>query len=439
MDRVNRSAGRALWACVLVAVLSALASAQTSGQQAATARPVGAVKSVSATGVTITTDSGAEMNINVPADAKVLRLAPGQKDLKSATPAQLSDIQPGDRVLGRGTASADGKSVTANLLVVMKQEDIAQRQQREREDWQRRGTGGLVTAVDPAAGTVTISSSPGKTMVVHTSKSTVIRRYAPDSVKFDDATLATLDQVKAGDQLRARGDKNADGTEMQAEEIVSGTFRNIAGTVISADAANNTVTLKDLATKKPVTIKVSSDSQLRQLPPMMAQFMAMRLKGGVTPGAQNTSTGGQGNSGAGPGGQQANTPGAPQGAEGSRWQGGPAGAGGGQGWQRGAAGGAQGQGAGRPAGWQGQNGHNGPPDLQQILSHMPAVAVGDLHKDDAVMVVATEGSTTSSPTVITLLTGVEPILSASPNDNRATMLLSPWSLGGGGMEAAGAQ
>src|SRR5581483_726061 len=170
--------------------------------------------------------------------------------------------------------------------VVMTKADIAQKQQQEREDWQRRGTGGLVTAIDPAAGTVTISSTPGKTMVVHTSKSTVIRRYAPDSVKFDDAKVATLEQVKVGDQLRARGDKNADGTELQAEEIVSGTFRNIAGTVISTDAANNTVTLKDLATKKPVTIKVSSDSQLRQMPQMMAQFMAMRLKGGaVTPAA----------------------------------------------------------------------------------------------------------------------------------------------------------
>ena len=67
---------------------------------------------------------------------------------------------------------------------------------------------------------------------------------------------------------------------------------------------------------------------------------------------------------------------------------------------------------------------------------MPTVSIGDLKKDEAVMVVATEGSANSEPTAITLLTGVEPILSASPNDNRATMLLSPWSLGGGEAEAA---
>jgi len=232
-------------------------------------------------------------------------------------------------------------------------------------------------------------------MVVHTSKNTVIRRYSPDSVRFDDAKVATLDQIKPGDQLRARGEKSEDGSQLQAEEIVAGTFRNIAGTVISTDPANDTVTLKDLATKKPVTIRISSDSQLRQLPEMMAQRLAMRLKGGVTPVAGNPSTGERPNSAGAPGGP-------PRGGFG-----GP-----GQGERRGTA------------------------DLQQILSRMPVVSISDLKKDEAVMVVATEGSASSEPTAITLLTGVEPILSASPNDNRATMLLSPWSLGGGEPEGS---
>ena len=34
-------------------------------------------------------------------------------------------------------------------------------------------------------------------------------------------------QIQPGDQLRARGEKSADGTEITAEEVVSGTFRNI--------------------------------------------------------------------------------------------------------------------------------------------------------------------------------------------------------------------
>lgn len=367
-------------ACFVVLVV-ACGLSQTAGAPA-TGRAVGVVKSVNGTGLAITTDAGAEMTVDVQPATRIVHLAAGQKDLKSATPMQYSEIQAGDRVLARGTASADGKSLAATSIIVMKQADIAQRQQQEREDWQKRGVGGLVKSVDPASGTVTISSGPTKTILVHTTKATVIRRYSPDSVKFDEAKPATLDQIKPGDQLRARGDKNADGTELTADEIVAGTFRNIAGTVISTDAAANTVTLKDLSTKKPVTIRVSTDSQLRQLPATLAQRLAARLKG-VNGEAKNTSTGGSG-------GASAPSPQA-----------------------------------------QGERTRSGQADFQQMLGRMPAVAITDLQKGEAVMVVATEGSSSSAPTAITLLTGVEPILSASPNDNRATMLLSPWSLGGG--------
>ena len=79
--------------------------------------------------------------------------------------------------------------------------------------------------------------------------------------------------------LRARGNKNADGTEFAADEIVTGTFRNIAGTVTAVNAADNSLTVMDLLTKKPVMVKVAPDSQLRKLPQMMAQRIAMRLKG----------------------------------------------------------------------------------------------------------------------------------------------------------------
>jgi hypothetical protein len=69
---------------------------------------------------------------------------------------------------------------------------------------------------------------------------------------------------------------------------------------------------------------------------------------------------------------------------------------------------------------------------------MPAVTLTDLQKGDAVMIVTTQGTANTEPTAITLLSGVEPILSASPNSTRAAMLLSPWNLGGAGADAAGA-
>src|SRR5262249_35955586 len=152
--------------------------------------------------------------------------------------------------------------------IVMTHNDLAERQQQDREEW-RRGVGGIVKEVNPAAATLSITNTlmaSGKPILVHVSQQTNLLRYAPDSVRFDDAKPGTLDQIKPGDQLRARGTKSADGSEFTASAIVSGRFRDIAGTVVSTDAVNKTITINDLTTKQPVVVKVSGDSQLRKLP-----------------------------------------------------------------------------------------------------------------------------------------------------------------------------
>jgi co-chaperonin GroES (HSP10) len=359
-------------------------------------KPVGVAKAISGNVITLATDAGQTVNIIVQDSARLVRISPGQKDLKDAAPIQLQDVRVGDRILARGKPSDDGKSVEASSIVLMKESDVAAKQERDREDWQKRGVGGLVSKVDAASGTITLAApviGDAKPITIHVSKSTIIRRYSPDSIKFDDATPGTIDQVNAGDQLRARGVRSADGTELTADEVVSGTFRNVAGLVISTDAASNRVTVTDLATKKPLTLRITADSQLRKLPSMVAQRIASRLRGGSADGASGAPA---------PGGS---SPGST-----------------GQSRQGGNGGGAH---------------SSGSPDFQQMLKRMPAVTIADLQKGDAVMIVTTQGSATTQPTAITLLSGVEPILSASPNSNRAAMLLSPWNLGGGA-DAAGA-
>jgi hypothetical protein len=245
---------------------------------------VGTVKSVNGNTVVLTADSGTETTVTFTDAARIVRAKPGESDLKSATAIHVSDIQVGDRVASRGQAG-EGNSLTASAAIVMTHTDLADRQQREREEW-RRGVGGIVKEVNPTDKAVTLANSlasSGKAIVVHLSKETTLLRYAPDSVKFDDAKPGTLDQIQPGDQLRARGTRSADGSEFTAAAIVSGRFRDIAGTVMSTDAANKTVTINDLTTKQPVVIKVSDDSQMRKLPQMVAMGIAMRLKGG-TPG-----------------------------------------------------------------------------------------------------------------------------------------------------------
>ena len=393
---------RVLMVCLVLLAWTGNGFAQESA--AAIVKPVGTVKAIAGNTITLTTDAGATVNVVVGDSARMVRTAPGQKDLKDAVPAKLQDVQIGDRVLARGTAGSDDGSVLAGSIIIMKAGDISAKQQQERDDWQKRGIGGVVTAVDAGTGNITVSISTlagTKTATVHVAKETVIRRYAPDSVKFDDARPGTLNQVKVGDQLRARGTKNADGSELAAEEIVSGTFRNVAGTVISTDASKQEINVMDLATKTPVVLRITSDSQLRELSAMMAQRIATRLKGGSAgdqPGAGDqapSSTSSSSTSTAKPG-------------EGA--------ASGGNGGQR--AGGGRG-------------------DFQQMLGRLPAVTIADLQKGSAVMIVATEGSATNSPTAITLLTGVEPILTAAPKGGQAAMLLSPWNLSGSGGEAAG--
>ena len=357
---------------VAFAAFSARAQAPASGNKI-----IGTVSSVAGNSVAVKQDSGSDITVAIPDNANIVRTAPGSKTLAGATRIALTDIAVGDRVL----MLVAGDPPAARVVIVNKSSDIAARQQQEQADWARRGVGGLVKSVDASAGTVTITAT-NRTLTIHTTPSTLIRRYAPDSVRFQDAQTSTLAAIQPGDQITARGDRSGD--DVTADEIVSGSFRNIAGTIVSTDAGSSSVTVKDLVTRKTVTIKTTPDSDLRKLDPQMAQMIAMRLKaggGGASPPA-----------GAGAG--------APGGGQFQRGSGGPGG---------------------------GQGGGNA---FARVLQRSPEIHIADLHKGDAVMIVATSGNPDSA-TAIRLLAGVEPMLQASASGSQ-NMFSSAWNgLGGG--------
>lgn len=402
--RMNRSWNRASKVCspTLGIVTFLLAAALLQGQTATapkTPPALGTLKSVSPNQLVLTTDIGSDIAVQLSADVKVLRVPPGSKDLKEATVITLSDLQTGDRVLVRMKPGEDGGSAVATTIIAMKKSDIADKQAKERAEWQKHGIGGLVKTVDMANGTITVGvlgASGPKDIVVHVGKDTVVRRYAPGSVKFDEAKTAPVTEIHSGDQLRARGSRSADGNEFTADEIVSGSFRNIAGPITAVDVNAGTVTVDDIATKKALELRVTGDSQLRKLPQPMAQRIAMRLKGD-----NGAATPGQPNAGAAPpsaagGGTVAN---------GGVASGGPPRAGGGD-------------------------------DMQQMLSRLPVSALDDFQKGDDVMVVATAEQSNGQTTVITLLGGVEPILQAA-TQGQAASILSPWIMSQGGAGDAG--
>ena len=345
-------------------------------QAPAAARQLGTVKAIDGSTITLTTSAGADVTVTVVADAPVLQLPPGSTDLKAATPAKLEDVSVGDRVLASGKAGDAAGTLTASRIILMKSTDITARNAAEQRDWQMHGLGGLVRTVDGS--TVTVVSG-AKTLKIDTAPTTSFKRYAPDSVAFADVKPSALGEIRPGDQLRARGALADDHLSMTADEVVSGTFENLSGLIASVDAAAQTLTLKDLTTKKTVTVQVTAKSDLRALPVTAAATFAARNH----PGGADAGTAGQGSK---PAGAAAGNGGAP-----------------------------------------GTRPRNAGFDLSQMLSRLPTQTLADLKAGQAVMIVASEGSS-GNPTAITLLSGVDAILSATPAGQQP-ITLSPWNIG----------
>ena len=367
-------------------------------------RVLGAVQSVDVAAKTlkIKSDAGDSYAISLTGTAKVQKIAPGSKDPE---PLTFDEIAVGDRAVAYGAVSAENKTVGANRLVVMTKGDLAKKTEGEHQDWARRGSSGTVVTPKPASNEVVISvksmMGAAKDLTVEVTPKTAIRQYAPDSVRFADAKTAKISDMTKDDQIRVRGDKTPDGDKVLAEEIVFGTFQLSAGTVTVVSA--NEIKIKDLKSKKLVTVHVTEDSNLRKMPEQMARMMAARNNGEAPAGGGNMRPAGGGP----PGG------GAPGGGTAGR-QGGGGGFGG----------------PGGPGGRGGSGGGGG-----DMMDRMPKFQLADLKNGDAVMILHTKGAKADELTAITMLSGVEPILTApagrDPMAGMGSMMGEMGGMGGG--------
>jgi hypothetical protein len=401
-----------IFALTLCAIASGAqqASAQTGeGTAAAAAAPkqssavtpnrvIGEVAAIDgvAKQLTVKTDSGALVVVVLEEKSAYLRTRPGATNLEGAASITLADIRIGDRVFARGRVAEDQKSVKAQQLIVMTKADIAEKHERDREEWRRRGIVGTVSGINPETKEITLqlrSFGGAQAVVVAAGEGKVkFRRYAPDSVRFGDAKPGTLAEIKVGDQLRARGERSADGARFTPEEIVSGTFRSIRGSVVAVNAQTNEIQVKE-QDGRIVTVAVSKDSTVRRIPAEFAQRMAMRGQRGA---------GGEGGEGAErpqgerTGGRDAASGNAP----------GAGGAGGGGGRRR-----AEGAGGDEAAGGgMGRRRMGGAPDVQEMLERMPAITVAELKPGEMVVVSSTAGVDPTRATAIALVSGVEALL-----------------------------
>jgi hypothetical protein len=339
-------------------------------QQSATAVPhqTGTVKATGADSFTITTSTGQDVAVAMPGTAKVVVVAPGAKTLAGATAGSLTDVAQGDRALVTGTPGDSPTAMTATRVVLMKSSALADAHAAEEAAW-AQGAGGIVKSVDPATGTIIVASGM-KTLTVQATPATTVKRYAGDSVRFQDAVAARLADIRPGDQLRVRGNKSADGTSIQADAVVAGTFAHYSGLISAIDPSAGTITLKDLASKRLVTVAVTPASDVHRLPPMVAMRIAAGMRGATSGPATSDSA-------------------------------------------------AQTRRAGS--------------DLSSMISRLPTETLGGLKTGEAVMIVAAVGG--EKVTAVTLLVGVDPILTAPAGE---TMTISPWSIGGSSGDAGAA-
>jgi hypothetical protein len=370
---------------ILLSILTAVLIGNAVNAQTPAAprnRVIGAVSAVDSAAnlLSIKTDAGDVYAISLSPETKLLRLAPGEKDLSKAQEIQFTDIAVGDRVLAQGPLKDAEKTLQAVRIIDMSQADIAKKNQQEQADWRKRGSAGVMTMKDESAGQITFRlpsmAGDGEVVKVVLTPKTILKRYAQDSVKYADAKTSTLAELQKGDQIRVLGNKDETSGAIQAEQVVSGSFVNVAATVTSVDAAGGVIQAKNIETGKPVTIKITAETNLRRMP----QMGGMAGGGGMPGGGQRpagTPAPVQGGGTARAGGEQ----GAPSGA----WSGGPGGAGG--------------QGGARRGG-----------DLSRFMEMMPKVGVDTLQPGETIVVASSKSANPGEMTAITLLAGADSLV-----------------------------
>src|SRR5688572_2583411 len=332
----------------------------------------GDVVSVSEKLIVIKTKDG-QLNVELSAKTEFKRVAAERPSIASAVPAALSEIVVGDKVIASGVFGDDRSKLPARTIYLMSKSDIAQKNAKEAEKW-TRGISGKVASVNSQTGQISVEvrNLMGTSTIVVTPKDgAVFKRYAPNSVKYSEAVTSSLGAVQAGDMLRAAGDKSADGLSFSADEVVTGAFQTIAGTVKSIDTEKNEVVITNLQTNKDVTVALATASVMKKFPEEFAQRMVQAQGAGGPGGAPR------------PGTQPAQaTP--PAGAPGQ--PGGPV---------RMFPGGARGGG------------------IDEMLERFPTITAADLKAGDMIAVSSTKSSALDKISAIKLLAGVEPFVRAA--------------------------
>lgn len=385
--------------------LTASALAQTPAQPA---RPryvsiIGTVEKVDGASKTfaLKTDKGEQPVIKFDDRTQFVLMPAGETDTKKGTRAAATEVAAGDRVIAR-MLPEDTTGKPAVFVYFSKATELAQFHKKTEDEWQTQSVYGTVKSVDVAEKHAVIAArggfGPPKDVTLDASGPVEYLRFNLDSGKYE-ASTAGLAPFQVGDQVRLIGKKNADGTEIKLEAIQSATFKSLPVTVKSVDSAAGLIQATDLTSKKPITISVKPDTQLKRLDDATALLMARRLNPTFQSEAGRGGRAGRGN--ADSAGQT--TPGVASFA--------------GRG------------GAGRAGG-------RGNADPNKLLDQQPTIELADLKAGEPVVVTGGPTSDMAKLTATSVVAGVDPILRAAP-EKGVDPLAGNWNfgdLGGGGQE-----
>lgn len=287
------------------------------------------------------------------------RVPPENPKLTAAVNSSISEISAGDKLLVTGSVSSDKKKIEAERVYLMTKSDITKKQEREREEWRKRGISGQVISLDVINKKIIISvrgMMGERTMTIIPKETAEYRRYAPDSVKFSDAKISNYSEISVGDQLRALGDRSSDGNTFTAEKIVFGSFRTAGGKITAIDLQKGEIRIKDILTNREMVIVISKDTMLKRFPSEFAQMFLARSQGTFQPPQQGQTS------------QQ------------------------------------------RVTGVAQEQFRGGGGDIDDLLERFPNVKLEELKVGDAIAVSSTVGEIPNRLTAIKLVSGIEPFL-----------------------------
>ena len=312
--------------------------------------------------LTLKTDAGAELSVTMSPKVAYRRVAPGERDVRNGQTIAIGDINVGDRALAVG--KLEGTTVTASLIVIMSKADVAKTHAAEQAEWDKRGVIGIVTAASPEDIAIAVHG-PGGT------KKTLIITPGPKAA--DPAVCSGFDQVRGRQAVDARRDQDRRsgarvGRKERRRDQVDGGGDHLR--VVQGDRGDDPFDRcgESLHARERSGDQETGDGQ-DQSGFEFAQ--ASRANGADAGGAQPSA------------GRRRGARARRQSAEAV---------------QKAEAG------ADRRARRRWRR------DLTQMLERVPAVTLADLKAGDAIIVLSTVGASPDQMTAITMLAGVEPIL-----------------------------